>query len=139
MLSPLFDAARMRGALELVAEMSGWGTHTLPRGTGMGVAFHFSHRGHFAEVVQARVSRQGQVIVEHVWVAGDIGSEIINLSNAEQQAQGSVLDGIGEALAEITIERGRTLQSNFDNYLAPAGESATGRVHFRKTEFPPTD
>jgi isoquinoline 1-oxidoreductase beta subunit len=137
---PLFDAARMRGVLELVAEMSGWGTRTLPRGTGMGVAFHFSHRGHFAEVVQARVSRQGQVSVERVWVAGDIGSEIINLSNAEQQAQGSVLDGLGEALGqEITIERGRTVQSNFDRFpLLRLTQAPPVEVRFRKTEYPPT-
>jgi isoquinoline 1-oxidoreductase beta subunit len=137
---PMFDAARMRGVLELVTEMSGWGTRTLPRGTGMGVAFHFSHRGHFAEVVQARVSRQGQVTVERVWVAGDIGSQIINLSNAEQQAQGSALDGLGEALGqEITIERGRTVQGNFDRFpLLRLTQAPPVEVRFRITDHPPT-
>lgn len=137
---PVFDGARMRGVLELVAEQSGWANRRKERGRGMGVAFHFSHRGYFAEVVQASVSRQGAVTVEKVWVAGDIGSQIINPSNAENQVQGSVLDGIGEALAqEITIERGRAVQSNFNNFpLLRLTKAPPVEVHFRVSEFPPT-
>jgi isoquinoline 1-oxidoreductase beta subunit len=136
----VFDAARMRGVLELVAEKSGWAARKLPRGTGMGVAFHFSHRGYFAEVVRASVSRDGQIAVEKVWVAGDIGSQIINPLNAEHQAQGAVLDGIGEALGqEITIERGRAVQSNFNGFhLLRLTKAPPVEVIFRQTDFPPT-
>lgn len=135
-----FNAARMRGVLELVAEKSEWGKRAFPRGTGMGVAFHFSHRGYFAEVVQATVSRSGSVKVDKVWVAGDIGSQIINASNAENQAQGAALDGLSEALGqEITIERGRTVQSNFHDFkLLRLTQAAPVEVHFRITQFAPT-
>jgi len=138
--APRFVARRMRGVLERVAERSGWGKERLPRGTGMGVAFHFSHRGYFAEVVRATVSRSGELRVEKVWAAGDVGSEILNASNAEQQVQGSVLDGLGQALGQqITIERGRTVQGNFDSFpLLRMNQAVPVDVSFVRTDHPPT-
>lgn len=137
---PQFDHDRMRGVLELVVEKSGWGRTRLPRGTGMGVAFHFSHRGHFAEVAQVTVSQSGQLRVDRIWVAGDIGSHIINPMNAENQVRGSVLDGIAEALAqEIIIERGRVVQDNFRNFpLLRLVQSPPVEVHWRLTDNAPT-
>ena len=135
-----FDGKRMRGVLELVAEKSNWGKVSLPKGTGRGVAFHFSHRGYFAEVVQATVAKDGTLKVDKVWVAGDIGSQIINPGNAENQAQGAVLDGIAEALdQEITIAGGKTEQSNFNTFsLLRMRQAPPIEVHFKVTEFPPT-
>ena len=135
-----FDGARMRAVLELVAERSGWGKRTLARGTGLGVAFHFSHRGYFAEVAQARVSRAGKLTVEKIWAVGDVGSEIINPGAAENQTQGSVLDGLAQALGqEITIERGRAVQSNFHDFqLLRHAQAVPVDVHFLRSTFPPT-
>ncbi|MEO7456078.1 MAG: molybdopterin cofactor-binding domain-containing protein [Gemmatimonadaceae bacterium] len=135
-----YDAARARAVLEVVREKSGWGTTKLPKGTGMGVAFHFSHRGYFAEVVKASVSKAGKVTVEKVWAAGDIGSEVINPLNAENQVQGSVLDGIAQALAqEITIEKGRTVQSNFHDFpLLRHAQAVPVEVHWVKSAGSPT-
>ena len=139
-IAPGFDGARMRAVLQEVGAKSGWGARSLARGTGRGVAFHFSHRGYFAEVVQASVSGEGRLRVEKVWVVGDIGSDVINPSNAENQVQGAVLDGLAQAFGqEITIERGRTVQSNFHDFrLLRLAEAVPVEVHFLKTAYAPT-
>jgi len=134
------DPARMRGVLERVAEVSGWGRRDLPRGTGMGVAFHYSHLGYFAEVVQATVSRAGDVTVDRAWAVGDIGRHVINPLNAENNAQGGVIEGVSHALGqEIRIVNGRAEPSNFDGYpLLRMRQSFPVEVHFIETDHEPT-
>ena len=133
------DPKRMKGVLEMLANKSGWGK-TMPKGTGRGVAFHFSHRGHFAEVVEAEVSRSGELAVHKIWVVGDVGSVIINKSNAINQTQGAALDGLAQALGqEITFAGGATEQSNFHDFnLLRMPQAPEVEVHFKLTDNAPT-
>jgi isoquinoline 1-oxidoreductase beta subunit len=135
-----YDSGRMRAVSELVAERSGWGKRQLPPRTGLGFAHFFSHLGYFAEVVEASVAENGQVKVNKVWVVGDVGSQIINPSGAENQVQGGVLDGLAQALGqEITFAGGRTQQSNFGEFpLMRMASAAPVDVHFHLTDNPPT-
>lgn len=135
-----YNAERMRGVLKAAGEMSGWGKVKLPARTGMGVACYFSHLGYFAEVVQATVSRDGTVKVDKVWVAADVGRQIVNPSGAMNQVQGAVIDGLSAALFQkITIENGQVVQANFDTYpLLRMADAPPVEVKWVLTDYPPT-
>ena len=139
---PTFVAERMSATLKLVAVKSGWGKRTLPPGHGLGLAYYFSHQGYVAHVAEVSVAgndpRQTKLI--KVWTAGDVGGHIVNLSGAENQVQGAVLDGVSQILGqEITIAQGATVQANFDTYpLLRMKQSAPVEVHFLRSNNNPT-
>ena len=137
--SDSFDTGRMRGVLDLVAEKSGWG-RKVAKGTGLGVACHFSHLGYVAVVIEASVGEGGAVKVHKAWAAVDCGRQIVNPSGAEQQVQGSVLDAIGSALRQgMTFEDGAAVNSNFGNFpLLRMAEAPDVEVHFKLSDNNPT-
>jgi isoquinoline 1-oxidoreductase beta subunit len=112
-----FNADRMKGVLQEVATMSNWANARPSRGRALGVAFHFSHSGYFAEVADVSVSNDKKVKVHKVWCAADVGSTIINPSGADNMVQGAIIDGMGALMGqEITVDRGRVVQKNFDTH-----------------------
>lgn len=138
---PGMNADRMLSAVKLAAEKSGWGKTKLPKGTGMGIAFHFSHQGYFAEVAQVSVDAQKKIKLQKIWVAADVGSQIINPSAAENIVQGGIIDGMSEMMGqEITIEKGRVVQGNFNQHtmMRMAQTPPVIEVHYVKSTFSPT-
>jgi len=133
-----FNPERAIAVIRKAMEISNWGTPSAS-GRGKGFGFYYSHQGYFAEVVEASAER-GQVAVHDVWVAGDVGSQIINPFGALNQVHGSVIDGLGQALSQaVEFEGGAAKQSNFHDYqLARMPMTPQIHVEFVKSNNPPT-
>ncbi|MGD0859624.1 MAG: molybdopterin cofactor-binding domain-containing protein [Terracidiphilus sp.] len=130
---------RFKGVLELVAEKSGWAHRARQSGRGMGIAAWFCHLGYFAEVADVSVDKSNKVTVNHVWAAGDVGSQIVNPRAAESMAFGGVIEGLGHLGQEITLNEGRVDQSNFHNHpLMRMRQIPPIEVFWRKTDYSPT-
>jgi isoquinoline 1-oxidoreductase beta subunit len=132
------NTGRAAAVIKLAAEKAGWGKQ-LPKGRGLGLAFHFSHAGHFAEVAEVSVDANRKLTLHRVTVAGDVGP-IINLSGAENQVEGSVVDGFSTALGlQLSYENGRIQETNFDRYpLLRIANAPAVDVHFIQSENSPT-
>jgi len=132
------NTGRAAGVIRLAAEKAGWGK-SLPAGRGMGLAFHFSHAGHVAEVAEVSVDANKKLTIHRITVAADVGP-IINLSGAESQCQGAVIDGLSTALGlELSYENGRIQQTNFHQYpILRMRQSPEVAVHFIESDYSPT-
>jgi isoquinoline 1-oxidoreductase beta subunit len=132
------NTGRAADVIRLACEKAGWG-RKLPEGHGLGLAFHFSHAGHFAEVAEVSVDKDKRIKLHRMVVAGDIGP-IVNMSGAANQCEGGVVDGFSTMMGlEITMENGRIEQSNFHEYpLLRMANHPQVEVHFIQSEHPPT-
>jgi isoquinoline 1-oxidoreductase beta subunit len=114
-LGMLGKTPRLKAALQLVAEKSGWG-QPLPARTGRGVCAQPSFGSFIATVVECEADEHGEVHLRRVTSAVDTGIAV-NPDTIVAQLQGGLIFGLTAALfGEITIERGRVRQSNFNDY-----------------------
>lgn len=132
------NTGRAADVIKLAAEKAGWG-RKMPEGHGLGLAFHFSHAAHIAEVADVSVDANKKLNVHNVTVAVDIGP-IINMSGATSQVEGAVIDGLSTMAAQkITMENGRIQQSNFHDYkILRMPSSPKVDIHFIQSDYTPT-
>ncbi len=113
--SMLDKQPRFLAALNLAAEKSGWG-QPLPARVGRGVSVQPSFGSFIATVVEAEVDELGEVKLRRVTCAVDTGIAV-NPDTVVAQLEGGLIFGLTAALyGEITIDKGRVQQSNFNDY-----------------------
>jgi len=137
-----FDASRARGVLEAVRDMSDWNNRSkLPKGTGKGVAFQFAHSGYVAYVVEVKVGDDKKIEITRAWSAIDIGRQVVNPSESTNLVQGAFIEAMSHMMAwQITIDKGRVVQRNFNNYQPTRMSQipASVEVKFLQTNYDPT-
>ena len=133
-----YNTLRMKRALKLAAEKADWG-RKMPEGSGQGIAFHYSHAGYVAVVAEVSVDAQGALKVDRLVAGVDVGP-ILNLSGAENQVEGSMLDGLSAAwFQEVLVSEGRVKNAGFGDYpLLRMAEAPKLEAHFFPSDFPPT-
>jgi isoquinoline 1-oxidoreductase beta subunit len=134
-----FDPAKMTNVLKRATTKAGWGK-SRPRGEGQGFAITHTNNAYVAIVADVNVSQEGDLGIRKLTAVVDAGT-IINLSAAESQVQGAMLDGISAAwFQKLTIEHGAAAQNNFNQYrmLRMRNSPPVIDVEFVKSDAPPT-
>ena len=128
---------RMRGVLQLAAEKAGWGK-PLAAWHYHGIACFACFNSYMAEVVEISMENNRPRVHRVVGVI-DCG-QVVNPNILEQQIQGGVNFALTNALrAKITIDKGRVVQGNFDDYEpVRMSEAPTVEAYFVPSTESPT-
>jgi isoquinoline 1-oxidoreductase beta subunit len=120
---------RLLGVLDLAAKQAAWGT-PLPAGLFRGIAVVNNVGSYTAQVAEVSVDK-GKVRVHRVVCAVDCG-HVVNPAIVEQQIRSAIVYGLTAALkGQITIDKGRVQQTNFNNYdMLRIDEMPVVEVHF---------
>jgi isoquinoline 1-oxidoreductase beta subunit len=111
---PVFSTGRLAAVLREAARRIDYG-RKLPKGSGIGLAAHFTFGGYTAHAIEVASQPKGWRIERCICVS-DVGQPV-NPAGVQAQLEGGTVDGISTALGlEITVENGRIQQSNFDGY-----------------------
>ena len=115
--------------LDKVAEKSGWKNPVTP-GRGRGIAIHESFGSIVAHVAEVSITKNKTLKVHKVVCAIDCG-QIVNPDIIKAQMESCVVFGLTAALyGEITFEKGRVKQGNFNNYkMVRMNEMPVVEVH----------
>jgi isoquinoline 1-oxidoreductase beta subunit len=129
------DTGRLRRVVETVAREAGWGK-SLPKGSGLGIAAHYSFVSYVAAVVEVAVDEKGTLTIPRVDIAVDCGASV-NPERVRAQMEGACVMGVGIATqSEITFKGGRVQQDNFDTYEVTRLPGAREiRVHIVPGDF----
>jgi isoquinoline 1-oxidoreductase subunit beta len=133
----LHGTPRLRACLDLAAAKAGWG-QSLPARVGRGVAVQSVFGSYLATIAEAEVNRDGEIKIRRVVCAVDSGI-VVNPDTVVAQLQGGLIFGLTAALyGEITIEKGRVKQRNFNDYrMMRINEAPTIEVHIIESEAAP--
>ena len=134
----LKDHPRHRAVLELAAARAGWGS-PLPPGRARGIALQESFSSFVAQVAEVSLGKDGLARVERVVCAVDCGVAV-NPDVVRAQMEGGIGFGLGAALwSEVTLDKGRVVQSNFHDYRTlRIDEMPKVEVHIVPSAEPPT-
>ena len=69
------DTGRLRRVAELAAKEAGWG-RSMPKGSGLGIAAHYSFVSYVAAVVEVAVDAKGELTIPRVDIAIDCGATV---------------------------------------------------------------
>ncbi|TMJ51192.1 MAG: xanthine dehydrogenase family protein molybdopterin-binding subunit [Alphaproteobacteria bacterium] len=109
------DTARLRRAVELVAEKGEWG-RSVPKGHGLGIAVHRSFVSYIATIIEVAVDDKGKFTVPRVDTAIDCGT-YVNPERIQSQIEGAAIMGMSLAkYGEITFKDGKVQQRNYDDF-----------------------
>ena len=124
----LVDTGRLRRVAETVAKESKWGSK-LAKGSGRGIAAHYSFTTYVAAVVEASVDAKGNLTIPRVDIAIDCGAQV-NPERVRAQMEGACIMGLSNALvSEITYKDGRVTQDNFHQYEVLRMSMAPKAIH----------
>jgi isoquinoline 1-oxidoreductase beta subunit len=115
-LALLKNEPRHAGVLKAVANLARWKGAKVGGGRARGVAVHKSFDTYVAQIAEVSMGSNGLPKVEHVWCAVDCGVAV-NPEVIKAQMEGGIGYGLGAVLFdEITLDQGRVVQANFNNY-----------------------
>ena len=103
------------GVLNATAQAAGWGK-PLPKGVYRGIAQFMGYASYSAAVAEVSVSPKGELKVHRMVVGTDCGN-VVNPDQCAAQTDGAVAMGLSALFYnEITIDKGRVVETNFHNY-----------------------